>query len=346
VCPYTIAAKSLYDGGDKEFTVTQPSTCSIMIASKSVRYTLTLATAVSTNDVRVQISKSKGMIAVFIPRRCYAINQWPYPRIIFHDTISPLMKLPTTARTISSKDRKNSSETTMLYSLIGSIMSQPERLQRNSADHLPMLAFKDTFHSLLLRFEQAMIAGSQEAKQTGNGHIVGIALTNANGVGHPDGRIIIWIDGIRWLPESQIAVMDTAYVILTETSVDDVASWALERTNTRLSQTAVNQTELDFIINIYLPMCANRTLSHSSFDSRPSSSSLSPSSFASSVPPGLLACVGGPRVAKYFTRAALFPLFPPQGTDALGVSTKDVKGRNRGLDMEKIISVTHIMHFG
>jgi hypothetical protein len=97
------------------------------------------------NGVRVQISKSKGTLVVYVPRGTYAFIQWPYPLVTFHDTISPVLNLPTTARV--------SSDLTRLETLMGMTMSQRERNTLDSSDSSTspaLVQLKDSLHHVTI----------------------------------------------------------------------------------------------------------------------------------------------------------------------------------------------------
>jgi hypothetical protein len=96
--------------------------------------------------------------------------------------------------------------------------------------------------------------------------------------------------------------MDVAYSILTMDCVREVAGWAMSQQRDVVWQVKVKQIELDLLVNRYLPLCAKRV--------------------AKGTPPGagMLARDGAKKISQYFTRAALFPLYPPVGYDAMQVA--------------------------
>lgn len=198
----------------------------------------------------------------------------------------------------------------MLYPLMGSMMSHPERKYRDAATPPMLFALKDSIHSIFLRAEQLVKQGQHDT-------FVSIAVASASNRSSST-HIIIWLDAVRWMEEQNNVVYDVAYCTLEPSFVEDVTKWTFKICNNKFLPLVRQENIVQLWRDQYLPLCASRVAaSYHPPSSSFSSSSTSVSSNGVPLPARFLALPGANRIARYFTRAALFPLFPPQGVSIL-----------------------------
>lgn len=284
-----------YVAGTK-WVVSHPSASSpwhIKVQGGNVVVTLTTPYPVNVNNSRVTVSRSKGTLQLVISRDNYTMSSWPHTRITLCDGPTHRIALPTK----------------MLYPMIGSMMSLEERKYRDVTVPPVIFALKDSIHSIFLRAEEM-------AKKGQHSLFASIAVAAANPKAAPDGRLIIWLDNVRWMEEQNNVVFDVAYCLLKHEFVRDVAGWMMDVKGENLLTVVLQEYEFQLWCDHYLPLMASRVAA--AYSPLPLSSSASTSLDNNGVPlpARFLALPGANRVAKYFTRAAIFPIFPPQGVNA------------------------------